>query len=181
MRAHPSLINCLMIVSRLIYYFVLLFYAGYAAMRTLIPPSTIHELATTIIVTAPTPTRFPPHPLLKHVRSTRTVQHPHPPPPPPGSSASGVEGPARTRPVVASKSTTITIAITIFADTFITCLFLPYFRIKYYSLGFCSWHPSSLVEMRGFEPLTSSVQGRRSPTELHPQQATSCWRLAPGD
>jgi hypothetical protein len=26
----------------------------------------------------------------------------------------------------------------------------------------------TVVEMRGFEPLTSYVQGRRSPTELHP-------------
>ena len=29
---------------------------------------------------------------------------------------------------------------------------------------------SRLVEMRGFEPLASSVQGRRSPTELHPRK-----------
>ena len=29
--------------------------------------------------------------------------------------------------------------------------------------------PPKEVEMRGFEPLASSVQGRRSPTELHPR------------
>ena len=28
---------------------------------------------------------------------------------------------------------------------------------------------SIMVEMIGFEPTTSCVQGRRSPTELHPQ------------
>jgi hypothetical protein len=27
-----------------------------------------------------------------------------------------------------------------------------------------------MVEMIGFEPTTSCVQGRRSPTELHPQK-----------
>jgi hypothetical protein len=34
--------------------------------------------------------------------------------------------------------------------------------------------------MRGLEPLTSSVQGRRSPSELHPQLAISYWLLAVG-
>jgi hypothetical protein len=34
--------------------------------------------------------------------------------------------------------------------------------------------------MRGLEPLTSSVQGRRSPSELHPQLAINYWLLAVG-
>ena len=37
-----------------------------------------------------------------------------------------------------------------------------------------------MVEMIGFEPTTSCVQGRRSPTELHPQSMAIKW-WAEGD
>ena len=51
--------------------------------------------------------------------------------------------------------------------------FLPFPRFSPSSfpilLSMCMRQGTQMVEMNGFEPSTSCVQGRRSPTELHPQ------------
>src|SRR5262249_18556873 len=51
------------------------------------------------------------------------------------------------------------------------CKLMKILRAVQPALGKTSWVPQvlRLVEMRGFEPLTSWLQTRRSPSELHPR------------
>ena len=44
-----------------------------------------------------------------------------------------------------------------------------FFPLSPILLSMCMRQSTQMVEMNGFEPSTSCVQGRRSPTELHPQ------------
>jgi hypothetical protein len=87
--------------------------------------------------------------------------------------------PFQTAPDMAPSSPIFTSQV--FVYTHILAL-LPSYRYSIYQKSYFVKRLSLnfLVEMRGLEPLTSSVQGRRSPSELHPQLAISYWLLAVG-